>query len=233
MKHILLKLLAFSCYLVSFLMIIYYLFLEFSIFSVTSPSSRLKIIFLIIILMYVGAVLLIKCHKDRFFRIGKFNLVIWFVLYIIMLLNLTLFDKYFGREGMVLYLNSGIDITDVTNRAFNIIPFNTVNNYFLALKNGNLTNMTFIYNIFGNLIAFMPFALFLPRIFKSVDKWYKYFIIVSILIVVIEISQYVMMSGSFDIDDYILNIIGSMLMYFIINSRILKNAIDKFLYLKY
>lgn len=217
-------------YIISFLLIIYYLILELSLFKITSPVLRLIIILFIIICMHIGASFLIK-EDDKFNKMGKINLWIWFLLYIIMVLNLTLFDKYFGREGVSLYLNSNVDIKDIFNDSFNIIPFATINNYFLALKNGNLTNTIFIYNIFGNLVAFMPLAFFLPRIFRNIDKWYKYFIVVSVFIIFIEISQYVMMTGSFDIDDYILNILGAMIIYIFINNQKISEGIDKFLYL--
>ena len=43
-----------------------------------------------------------------------------------------------------------------------------------------------------------------------------YFITASLLIIGVEILQVLTMSGSGDIDDYILNIVGSMVMYFIV-----------------
>lgn len=222
------KILGITSYIISVILIIYYLILEFSILSITSPLNRLKIIFIIIVLMYIGA-LFLKQIKT----LPRINMWIWFSLYIIMLLNLTLFDQYFGRQSMNFISYNSISLKDYLNSNFNIIPFATINNYILALKNNNLSNLNFIYNIFGNLLAFAPLALFLPRLFKSMDKWYKFFIITSVFIILIETMQMITMSGSFDIDDYILNILGAIITYIILNNKTIKKHIDKFLYLDY
>ena len=147
------------------------------------------------------------------------------------LVYLTLFDKYFGR-GITLNVMDPRLLKNYLEYNFNIIPFATINNYFLAFKNNNLTNMNFIYNIFGNILAFAPLGLFLPRQFPKINKWYKFFIITSITILLIESLQMITMSGSFDIDDYILNSIGAMVMYFILNNKWISPKINKFLYFK-
>ncbi len=220
-------------YIFSLILIGYYLILEFSILNLTSPLERIKIILIIIVLMYLGSLLLIGENKNKFHKLPKINMWVWFILYIIMLLNLTLFDQYFGRTGIAMISNNAEQFKEYLELNFNIIPFATINNYILALKNNNLTNSTFIYNIFGNILAFAPLAFFLPRLFKSMDKWYKFFILTSIFIIFIETMQMITMSGSFDIDDYILNILGAIILYIIINNKSLKKHIDNFVYLKY
>lgn len=159
-------------------------------------------------------------------------MIVWFSLYIVMLLNLTLFDQYFGRRSLMLYVEDNMPLKQYFELNFNIIPFATINNFFIALKNNNLTSSYFFYNIFGNIIAFMPMAFFIPRLFKKIDKWYKFLIITSVFIVFIEIMQIILMTGSFDIDDYILNILGAFFLYMILNNKIIKKYLDKFLYLK-
>lgn len=220
------------CYIVSVFLICYYLILEFSVFDMTSPVDRLKIILIIIGMMYLGSYFLKKTDLKNVSHLPKINMRIWFTLYSIMLLNLTLFDKYFGR-GVTLNISDSNQIKDYLQLNFNIIPFATINNYILALKNHNLSDINFIYNIFGNLLAFMPMALFLPREFKKIDKWYKFFLLTSGIIICIEGMQMLTLSGSFDIDDYILNITGAMLLYIAVNNKFIKKYIDKCIYLKY
>lgn len=218
------------CYLVSLFLIGYYLILEFSIIDVTSPLIRLRIIGIVILLMYFGCYFILKIKDDFKFKLTKLNMIVWFSLYIIMLLNLTLFDKYFGRSGEILYLSDKMTIQSYFETNFNIIPFETIDNYFLAIKNNNLLMENFLYNIAGNILAFMPFAFFLPRLFKKVDCFYKFFLLVSLFILLIEVLQMITMSGSFDIDDYILNILGASLFYGIINNTFLRKYIDKIIY---
>ena len=220
------------CYILSVILTFYYLILEFSILDVTSPIDRLKIIMVVIFLMYLGGFFLKRTAYTKFKNLSKMNMWIWFIIYIIMLLNLTLFDKYFGR-GITLNISDATRVKDYFTYNFNIIPFATINNYFLAFKNNNLSNLNFIYNIFGNLLVFAPMALFLPRQFPKINKWYKFFLITSIIIILIEFLQMLTMSGSFDVDDYILNIIGAIITYILINNVIIKKYLDKFIYLEY
>ena len=144
---------------------------------------------------------------------------------------MTLFDSYFGRINGSNYLLDSFNIYDRFMSSANLIPFRTIRNFIIAVSNGNLSLYVFIYNIFGNLLAFMPLALFLPKLIPFVNKWYKYFLIVSSFIIFIEGMQFVLDVGSLDIDDYILNIVGSMICYFIINIKKLNKLFNKFLFL--
>lgn len=218
-------------YILSFILIVMYLFLELSVFVITSPLIRLLILVFVFILMEIGCFLLYKVNKYKKYKLGNFNLWILFILYLIMLLNMTLFDSYFGRINGSNYLLDSFNIYDRFMSSANLIPFRTIRNFIIAVSNGNLSLYVFIYNIFGNLLAFMPLALFLPKLIPFVNKWYKYFLIVSSFIIFIEGMQFVLDVGSLDIDDYILNIVGSMICYFIINIKKLNKLFNKFLFL--
>ena len=225
-------LLGIGSYILSFILIVMYLFLEFSVFVITSPLVRLLILLFIFMLMEIGCFLLYKVNKYKKYKLGRFNLWILFILYLIMLFNMTLFDSYFGRINGSNYLLDASNIYDRFMNSANLIPFRTIRNFIIAVSNGNLSLYVFIYNIFGNLLAFMPLALFLPKLIPFVDKWYKYFLVVSLFIILIEIMQFVLDVGSLDIDDYILNIVGSMLCYIIFNIKKINKFINKFLFLE-
>ncbi len=223
MKFNIKKIFGIISYIISILLIIYYLILEFSVINVISPINRIIILFITILIMHYGSKLIDKKW------LYKVNFYTWFILYLIMLLNLTLFDKYFDRDGFAMHFMNLNDITEYLDKSFNIVPFSTINNYFLAFKNGNLAINDFIYNIFGNLIVFCPLAIFLPRIFKFTKKWYYYFFFVSVVILLIEFMQLLLFTGSCDIDDYILNIFGSLVFYFILKIKKIEKWIDKVL----
>ena len=219
-------------YVISFIIIVYYLFMEFSIITLTSPVDRLKILFLVFIFIYLGCYLLRKENKSKVFKLGKFNLWILFILYITMLLNMTLFDSYFGRVNGHNYL---IDYSNIENRFHlfsNIIPFKTISNYFIAYSSGTISLNSFIYNIFGNIIAFMPLGLFIPKLIPIINKWFKYFIFASLFIVFIESMQFILNVGTLDIDDYILNITGTMIFYLLSKIKPINSIINKVLYLE-
>ena len=217
-------------YVLSFLFIFYYLIIEFSIYELTSPIKRVVIVLITVFLMFLGCKFYRKTNYSIFDKLPKINLYLWLSLYVIMILNLTLFDSYFGRTGGMLYSYDPVSFRAYFTYNFNMIPFKTINNYLLAFRNGNLTRMNLFYNIGGNIIAFMPLAFFLPRVFKE-ERGIVYFIFASLCIFFIEAMQLITNSGSFDIDDYILNIFGFVLLYVLINNKYMKKRIDKVLML--
>jgi hypothetical protein len=79
------------CYILSFLFIVFYLFMEFSVINLYSPIERLKMLLFVFIFMYLGCYLLYKENRCKKFKLGKFNLWILFILYVVMLLNMALF----------------------------------------------------------------------------------------------------------------------------------------------
>lgn len=222
-------------YILATLLSVYYLILEFSIINVTSPIDRIKIVLLVVILMYCGLFFFKKTENKIFDKLSKFNIIFWFILYLIMILNLTLFDKYFGRNYLINRMDDILNIEKMKT-AFqitaNTTPFRTINNFYYAYKNGRMGLEYFLRNIVGNLIAFTPLAFFIPRIISIINKWYKFFIIASLFIIGIEFCQFLMNSGAFDIDDYILNISGTMIIYILINNKFIKKIINKILFLE-
>ncbi len=219
-------------YIISFILIVFYLILEFSIIDVISPIKRLFVLLFVFIFMYLGCFLLYKEKRCKEFKLGKFNLWILFMLYLVMLLNMTLFDSYFNRINGSNYL---LDFSNLENRfdiLTNLVPFDTIKTYFIGINNGSVSVRWFIYNLFGNIIAFMPLSLFIPKLIPIIDRWFKYFILVSLFIVFIELMQFILNVGTLDIDDYILNIFGSMVCYFVLKIKCINNFVDKVLYLE-
>ena len=99
--------------------------------------------------------------------------------------------------------------------SFNIVPFKTIKLFTNGYINGYVNLKNFSINIIGNLCAFMPFGMFLPLMFKNINKYYKFFIVMCFIVLCIEILQFITMSGSCDIDDLILNVFGASIIYFI------------------
>ena len=100
--------------------------------------------------------------------------------------------------------------------SYNLIPFKSIVDIF---KNG--TTYEVIINIFGNLLVFMPLEYFLIELFK-VKKFSINFILSFVIILLIELFQYVFKVGVLDIDDLILCTFG-MMMFYIIYTRIKKD----------
>ena len=70
-------------------------------------------------------------------------------------------------------------------------------------------------NIFGNVLAFMPFGFFLPVIWERTRHWYITVILSFAMSLTVETMQLVGKVGSFDVDDLLLNTIGGFVGYII------------------
>lgn len=141
-------------------------------------------------------------HKD--IRLGI--RIIGFILltvYLIVLGYLVFFSKEFGRDG-------------TTSLAYNLEPFHTISNY---LKHREaITFKSFLVNMIGNIVAFLPFGTILPMVFKASTTKYYFHIVVFwtfILSLSIETLQILFKVGVFDVDDLILNTLGGFVGYLV------------------
>ena len=156
---------------------------------------------------------------EKKFSFKYFNVCYkFFVLYLIFLIYLTLFD--------VSWLRSGFDFFNFDNLAdrVNLTPFHTIFSFINDFDSLISTKQIFL-NLFGNIFAFMPMALFLPLFFKKQGK-IGYFIITLVIIILgIETVQLITGFGRFDVDDLILNLFGAVLAYLVLNIRYVRDLI--------
>lgn len=215
-------------YAAALLMVIGYCVLEVNAHILFAPANRLFLLVGCCLFMYMGSRFLSsnldKPYKKKPYQI---NIIIWFLLYIVLLCTLTLFDDYFGRSGLFFMNWNSSAFHDYIKNYFNIIPFRTIGSFIKGYINGYTDSYTFTYNIFGNLAAFMPFAFFLPLIFKRQQFFPVFFITMTGIVMVIEILQFVTFSGSCDIDDLILNVAGACLMYGVLHIRFLHDLVER------
>ena len=99
----------------------------------------------------------------------------------------------------------------------NIVPLYTIKqNLYLILKQSNPYLVSHaIINLLGNIIGFIPFGILLPLLLKQARAFKKFFFYAISSIVLIELIQLLTLRGSFDIDDLILNMLGSLIGYMI------------------
>ncbi len=70
-------------------------------------------------------------------------------------------------------------------------------------------------NLVGNIVVFIPFGYFLPRISRWADKWYMLLSGAFFFSVGIELFQLFSAFGAFDVDDLLLNVTGALIGYWI------------------
>ena len=226
MKKNLYKPIVFILYLLSFFILCFCIKVRLTPKIYIKTDIRIILLFILCMFIYVnGYILVKKMEYDK--KILKINLIIYFLIYSVTICTLTLFDEVFGRQGITIIKWNRELLSLYTKYSFNIVPFKTINLFVSGYFNGIVSLKNFSMNIFGNLLIFMPYGIFLPLIFKKQDKFKNFIITITISVLIIELLQFITMSGSCDIDDLILNILGATIVFFIFKIKYIRKIIKK------
>ena len=123
--------------------------------------------------------------------------IICFILYISLLIYLVFFAESFGR-------------TDISGeRRYNLELFKEIRRFYVYRN--TLGIYAFLLNVVGNVLIFIPFGFILPIIGKKKANIFKTMLITVVFVFVIECIQFALNVGSFDVDDILLNSIGSLI----------------------
>lgn len=132
-------------------------------------------------------------------RKHKTVLRVLFAAYLVLLVYFLFFSEEFGRTG-----------NDKTFR-YNLVLFQEINR-FVKYRN-RVGTLSFLINVFGNVLAFIPLGFFLPALFGKEQKLFLVTAESFIFSLLVEIVQLFSYTGSFDVDDIILNTLGGFLGY--------------------
>ncbi len=153
-----------------------------------------------------------------------------FLLYTLMVIDFTLINDNFGRNISNIFLADSKQLSEYFGNKTNIIPFATVKLFINAFKEGSLKPYIVLENILGNFFVFVPFAFFVPKVIAHINSAIKFLLFISLTVIVVEVLQIVFLTGSADIDDFILNVGGAMAAYGVLNIQKVKYGINKFLF---
>lgn len=136
------------------------------------------------------------------------------------------FVLYIFAQGVILFLGgsrgyifSDLTLIEYVKRSSNIVPFQTISTYITAIFDGSMNRDIPIKNLLGNLILFLPFGVYLPIFIRKANRVSVFFIIMVLMLVLVEFMQLVTRRGSFDIDDFLLNMLGALLGFSIWKSK--------------
>lgn len=216
------KILIGGSYLVAILFVVIYGIVELLPSFDLSEWGRLTLLMGSCIFLYLGGFFLTKYRKNN--KPMIINLWIFFGLYLLLLITLTLFDKLWGRSGFDLLGLFHNDYSLYFKNSINLVPFKTITMY-LKQFDSMYDNRFVLFNLLGNIAAFMPFAFFLPLLFKKQNKFFNFLVTILLIVLGIELLQLITASGRFDIDDFILNISGAIIMYLILKISPVKKLI--------
>lgn len=154
----------------------------------------------------------------------KKYLTVIFIIYTILIMTLLFLDTNYGRYNYT--QNIKFLSKEHFNYYSNFIPFKTIYGY---IKRFNMINTSIIVtNLLGNIIAFAPYGILVPIIFKEKFNNIKSFALLMVVIVLaVECIQFVTKRGSFDIDDLILNVLGAVMFFEIMKFEPIKKFVNE------
>lgn len=208
------------CYVIGIFLLVIYGFVTLSSHFDISSLERIVLICLACLFLYFGGFLLSKYKNNN--KPMRINLYFFFVLYILLFVTLILFDKGSSFQWSSIFHASEAKIQDYLSTKVNFIPFQTIIGYIKEF-NVSLDSKTLVLNLYGNFVVCMPFAIFLPMLFRNQNQWKYYSLTIILIVFGVELIQFLSLSGSFDVDDFILNISGSLIMYGVFKIKSVNN----------
>lgn len=109
----------------------------------------------------------------------------------------------------------------------NFIPFETVLLYIRAIKHNYIGMEIPLSNLVGNMLLFMPMAVFLPCLFRTMRKFWLFLLVMALVLAAIEGLQFLLSCGSCDVDDVLLNLIGTTLVYAVVKIPAVRRLFEK------
>lgn len=200
-----------------------YILAQVILFGAILASELVLILFGLPIL--VGIFFLVLGLREQYRR--RLVLVLEWVVFLVylMVLSILLFGGY--RMFHYTYSESKIDWRTYLQYNANFIPFHSIGEYVKSFIDHSMNKDIIYKNLMGNLILFMPMAVFLPCLFSRMFKWRYLVPVMAILIIAVEVVQLVFQLGSMDVDDFILNFSGAMLAFGLIHIPPVKRLLQK------
>lgn len=131
-----------------------------------------------------------------------------FLIYLVFLMYFMFFAESLGRGAAS------------SEYHYNLVPFKEIFRFLTYWKILGIGAVAA--NLLGNVVAFVPFGLFLPGLVNHRYGYLGMTLLSLDMSLLIELSQLISKVGSFDVDDLILNTIGGLLGYCIFR-QIFKN----------
>ncbi len=122
---------------------------------------------------------------------------ICFVIYMMILVYFLLLSDGFGR------------MNGYTEFRYNLVPFQEIIRF--VKYRDYIDFFSVIVNLFGNVVAFMPFGALIRWVINRKVRWYQAVLYTFLFSLCVELLQLVAKVGVFDVDDLILNTLGGMI----------------------
>lgn len=144
----------------------------------------------------------------------KYIIYITFILYCFIMLDIVLLSRL-HMFRLEIWQDMWSELLENHRRlqyGLNLVPFRTICNYINSIRQGDIVNIA-VRNLAGNLLLFFPLGIYLPMIWKKCRSLKNTILVSLILLIGIELVQFITLLGSLDIDDLILNLAGVLMGY--------------------
>jgi glycopeptide antibiotics resistance protein len=154
----------------------------------------------------------VKKHKLVGFLFILYIPILLFLLFFSRMNMGNLFDwKIFSKEHLEMV---------------NLIPFGSMICFGQKLSEHSINTNIVVSNIAGNVLMLVPMGMALPVLFENkFDRFWKLVVFIVLLVLAVEVLQFVTFAGSADIDDLILNTAGAALGYGIVHLDFMKKRL--------
>ena len=125
----------------------------------------------------------------------KILFLVLFIVYVVVLVYLLFFSDAYGRTAAQ------------EDYRFNFIPFREISRYLFRVSDPGLK----VLNLLGNILIFVPFGFFVPMLYPDLQKWWVVLLNTLSFSACVKVVQLVTMTGTFDVDDLMLNTAGGVL----------------------
>lgn len=191
------------------------------------PTFRVIIMVLACVALYLAARLVGRSffpERKKQFIHGALSFS--FISYFVILVNFLFFESSFARTHSLIFLHDGETVSAYLDDFLNLELFGMIMRYTNGYLNGIVSFERFFMNIIGNFILFMPFAFFLPILFKKQNNFFVFSFTVALISFAAELIQVIFMTGTGDIDDLLLNTAGACLLFGILRTKAGKALVE-------
>ena len=147
-------------------------------------------------------------------RLGRRVVCLLGVLYVIVLCALL----FLGRPQYAVW-SSTMNGSERLMYNANLIPFRTIGGYARALLRGSINASIVVENVLGNALLFLPMGMLLPRLCRRMRKWLPFILCMLGMLCAVEMLQWLTYTGSMDVDDVLLNLLGACVGFALYRSR--------------
>ncbi|MEA4870835.1 MAG: VanZ family protein [Christensenella sp.] len=109
----------------------------------------------------------------------------------------------------------------------NFRPFETVQLYINAIRYNYIGMEIPLSNLVGNALLFMPMAVFLPCLFRPMKKLWVFALTMLLMLVAVEAVQLWLACGSCDVDDVLLNLAGTLILFGILKIPVIQRLMRR------